>query len=77
MRLDKEARMNWRINTERAILRLNTSIGNDLTGENFHELGFRGRNHNPVLLLDGVIIRRGMFAINDYLYSLLKYYHLI
>lgn len=77
MKFIKETAKNWRINTERAILRLNTAIGNDLTGENFLELGFRGKYHNPVLIRDGIIVRRGMIAINDYLYELLKYYNLI
>lgn len=77
MKFTKETAKNWRINTEHAILRLNTAIGNDLTGENFYELGFRGRSHNPVLILDGIIVRRGMIAITEYLYTLMKYYHLI
>ena len=77
MNFTKETRKNWRINTERAILRLNTAIGNDLTGENFYELGFRGRAHNPVLILDGIVVRRGMIAITEYLYTLMKYYNLI
>lgn len=77
MLLDKETRKNWRINTERMILRLNEAIGNDLTGENFHELQFRHKWHKPILLKDGMIVRSGMIAINEYLYTLMKYYHLI
>ena len=77
MNFDKETRINWRINTEKAILRLNTAIGNDLTGENFHELQFRGKYHKPILMKDGIIVRSGMIAINEYLYFLMKYYNLI
>lgn len=77
MSIEKDTRKNWRINTEKTILRLNTIIGNELTGENFHELQFRGKYHRPILLKDGMIVRSGMFAINEYLYSLMKYYHLI
>ena len=77
MNFDKETRKNWRINTTNAILRLNNAIGNELTGENFHELAFRGKYHKPVLIKDGIIIRSGMIAINEYLYALMKYYNLI
>lgn len=77
MNFDKETRKKWRENTTNTILRLNATIGNELTGENFHELSFRGKYHKPVLLKDGIIVRSGMIAINEYLYALMKYYNLI
>lgn len=77
MKFTKETAKAWRENTEKAIFRLNSAIGNELTGENYYSLGFRGRSHNPVLFLDGIIIKRGIIAINDYLYDIMRYYHLI
>lgn len=77
MNFNKETRIKWRINTEKAILRLNTAIGNQLTGENFHELQFRGKYHKPILIKDSIIVKSGMIAITNYLYDLMKYYNLI
>ena len=77
MKVDKQTAKEWRQNIEYQILRLNSFIGNQLTGENFHELQFRGRNHRPVLFKDGMLVASGMFSINSYIYSLLKYYHII
>lgn len=77
MKVSKQTAREWRENIEYQIRKLNAFTGNDLTGENFHELQFRGKYHRPVLLKDGIIVRSGMIAINDYLYDLMKYYHLI
>ena len=65
MKVSKQTAREWRENIEYQIRKLNAFTGNDLTGENFHELSF------------GIIVRSGMIAINDYLYDLMKYYHLI
>lgn len=77
MKVDKQTAQEWRRNIEYQILRLNTFVGNDLTGENFLELQFRGRNHRPILMRDGLLVASGMFSINSYIHSLLKYYHII
>lgn len=77
MKLTKEEAINWRYNTINLIRRLNTAVGNELTGENFYDLQFRGKSHSPILLCDNMIIARGIININNVLYDTLKYYNLI
>lgn len=75
-KLDKDTAREWRIKTENLIYRLNETIGNAITGENFYELTFRGKNHRPLLLLDGYIIATGIYNINKVLYDTCKFYHI-
>lgn len=77
MKVDKQAATNWRKNTEALIFRLNSTVGNDLTGEGYYSLEFRGKNHRPLLKLDGLLVAVGMFNINNKLYAVCKYYHII
>ena len=77
MKLDKQSATNWRKNTEALILRLNNTVGNDLTGEGYYCLEFRGKNHRPLLKRDGLLVAMGMFDINEKLYAVCKYYHII
>ena len=77
MKFNKDTATRWRLNTLASIERLNKVVANDLTGEGFYDLQFRGKNHRPILTLDGMIIASGMTRINDVLYDTLKYYHLI
>lgn len=77
MKVSKQTAMVWRKNIERYILLINKTLGDDLTGENFLKLEFRGKSHRPVLFKDFTIVASGMFAINDYIYFTLKYYHMI
>ena len=76
MKFDKTTRQAWRKSTLANIEKLNKIVGNEFTGENFYDLGFRGKNHRPVLLLDDNTVASGMLAINHYIYDLMKYYHL-
>ena len=76
MKFDKETRQAWRNSTIRTIETLNKAVANQFTGEGFYDLGFRGKNHRPVLTLDGQIIASGMLRINEVLYDTMKYYHL-
>ena len=77
MKLTKEEAKLWRKSTVFNIGRLNAIIGNELTGENYYDLQFRGKNHQPVLMLDYQIVARGIFQINNYLFKQLKYYNLL
>ena len=77
MKLTKDQAKLWRTNTIKSIARINNIVGNEFTGENYYDLAFRGKNHQPVLMLDQNIVARGIFQINGYLYALLKYYHLL
>ena len=77
MKLTKGEAKLWRQSTIYNIGRLNAIVGNEFTGENYYNLGFRGKNHQPVLLLDTSIVARGIFQINTYLFNQLKYYHLL
>lgn len=77
MKVSKQTAREWRENIEYQIRKLNAFTGNEYTGEGFHELQFRGRNHRPVLFKDGLLVASGMFSINSYVYSMLKYYHII
>lgn len=76
MKFDKETRQAWRRNTIRTIEKLNNTVGDDFTGEGFYNLEYRGKNHRPVLTLDGQIIASGMLRINEVLYDTMKFYHL-
>ena len=77
MKLTKEEAKLWRKSTLFNIERLNAIVGNEYTGENYYDLQFRGKNHQPVLMLDQQIVSRGIFQINNYLFKQLKYYHLL
>lgn len=77
MKFDKDTATRWRFNTLASIKRLNEVVGNSFTGEGFYNLEFRGKNHRPILTLDGMIIASGIVRINDVLYDTLKYYHII
>lgn len=72
----KEEFKNWRNNTLVAIEKLNKILGNELTGEGFYNLEYRGRSHHCVLTLDGDVIARGMYAINETLRQLFLYYNI-
>lgn len=75
--LSREKFNQWRKNTLAAIERLNIILGNDLTGEGFYNLEYRGKNHKIVLTHDGTTIARGMYAIEEALRNLFLYYNLI
>lgn len=74
--LTKEKFENWRRNILSAIIQLNTILGNDLTGEGFYNLEYRGKNHKLVLTHDGHTIARGMYAIERAIENLFMYYHI-
>lgn len=76
-RLDRKTYANWRANTLSALARINNITGNEFTGEGYYDLCFRGRSHKTCLTLDGDIIARGIVAINEHVYALMKYYHII
>ena len=76
MKLDKDAATRWRLSTLGQLKRLNEIVGNSFTGEGFYNLEFRGRNHRPILTLDGMIIASGITAINRVLYDTCKFYHI-
>lgn len=76
-KLDKIAASNWKKNTEALILKLNETVGNEFTGEGFYQLVFRGKNHRPMLMLDGLVVAVGIFNINMKLHNTCVYYHII
>ena len=74
--LTREKFENWKRNIISAITRLNTILGNDLTGEGFYNLEYRGKIHKLVLTHDGRTIARGMYAIEKAIENLFMYYHI-
>ena len=74
--MTRENYIQWRYNTIAAIERLNRILGNDLTGEGFYNLEYRGKNHRIVLTHDGFTIARGIYAINEAIKNLYIYYHI-
>ena len=74
-RLTKEQFAIWRSNVIKAIEKLNITLGNDLTGEGFYDLEYRGKNHRLVLTHDSFVIARGMKEIEETLHKTFVYYH--
>lgn len=75
-KLTRDKFENWRRNTLAAIESLNKIIGNDLTGEGFYNLEYRGKNHKIVLTHDGYTIARGIYAIERAIENLFDYYNM-
>lgn len=66
--------MEWQKWTHIYLERINEKTMSDLTGENFYSLGYRGKNHNLVLLRDGDVIARGIKAITAQIEMLRDFY---
>lgn len=75
--LSREKYTQWKRNMLAAVERLNIILGNDLTGEGFYNLEYRGKSHKIVLTHDGTTIARGMYAIEEAIRNLFLYYNLI
>lgn len=64
----------WKKWTLVYIERINDKNMSEYTGENFYSLGYRGKNHQLVLLRDGEIVARGVKAITTQIEFLRQFY---